>query len=59
MTYLSCDDCGFSSEEKARVYVLPKCNDKMRIAKPRGAFGGGDNRHSDGKFCHNCGNPIK
>ena len=52
MVYRSyiCDDCGFSSEEKEGVYICPKCNNKMRIAKPRGTFGGGDNTRSDGKF---------
>ena len=52
MTYRSyiCDDCGFSSEEKPGVYICPKCNNKMRIAKPSGAFGGGDNTRTDGKL---------
>lgn len=52
MVYRSyiCDDCGFSSEEEEGVYICPKCNNKMRIAKPSGAFGGGDSTRSDGKF---------
>ena len=48
-TYI-CDDCGFSSEEEAGVYLCPKCNNKMRIAKANGTFGGGDSTCSDGKY---------
>lgn len=48
-TYI-CDDCGFSSEEERGVYICPKCRNKMRIAQPRGTFGGGDLTQTDGKL---------